>query len=167
MDWNGYVCTVYPASYPQQEMDQKSVPWKVHGFAGYADGSRSAGPDLHAGFPDQRDHPLGLHLGFHWNMMMGMAGKMAKTSSGARKWALRAIAAFLVGYGVYAFKKREIGSYMFLKSHFVFFDFEEPVVLYLFDYMAAAAVFVCAGHYFGAFLRGSFHQDRRNQVRKR
>ena len=110
---------------------------------------------------------MGLHLGFHWNMMMGMAGKMAKTSSGARKWALRAIAAFLVGYGVYAFIKREIGSYMFLKSHFVFFDFEDPVVLFLFDYMAAAAVFVCAGHYFGAFLRGSFHQDRRNQVRKR
>lgn len=96
---------------------------------------------------------MSLHLGFHWNMMMGMAGKLVKTSSGTRKWVLRAIATFLAGYGIYAFRKRQIGSYMLLKSHFVFFDFEEPIVLFLFDYMAAAAVFVCAGHYFGTFLR--------------
>lgn len=110
---------------------------------------------------------MGLHLGFHWNMIMGRAGKVVKTSSGARKWVIRTIAALIVGYGVYAFIKREIGSYMFLKSHFVFFDFEEPVALFLLDYMAAEAVFVCAGHYFGTFLRGSFHQARRNQAQRR
>lgn len=110
---------------------------------------------------------MGLHLGFHWNMLTGMAGKIVKKSPGARKLVSRTIAALIVGYGIYAFRKREIGSYMFLKSHFVFFDFEEPVALFLLDYMAAAAVFVCAGHYFGTFLRGSFHQDRRNQVQKR
>lgn len=89
---------------------------------------------------------MSLHLGFHWSMMMGMAGKLVKKSSGVRKWLLRAIAVLIAGYGMYAFIKRDIGSYMLLCNQFVFFDFEEPIALFLLDYMAIAALFVCAGH---------------------
>ena len=32
---------------------------------------------------------------------------------------------------------RDIDSYMFLKKQFVFFDFEEPVILFIIDYIAA------------------------------
>ncbi|MCM1299692.1 MAG: DUF4405 domain-containing protein [[Eubacterium] siraeum] len=90
---------------------------------------------------------LSLHLGLHWKMMMGMAGKLVKKPSAVRKWVLCAIAVLISGYGVYAFIKRDLASYMFLRNHFAFFDFEEPLIFFLLDYSAIMALFVCAGHY--------------------
>ena len=45
---------------------------------------------------------------------------------------------------------------MLLRYHFVFFDFEEPLVLFLADYAAIMGLFVCLGHYFSAFLQKQF-----------
>lgn len=90
---------------------------------------------------------LSLHLGIHWGMMMGMAKRLVKKTSEVRKWLLRGIAFLIAGYGIYAFEKREIGSYMFLKSHFVFFDFEEPLLFFMIDYVAVMVLFVWMGHY--------------------
>lgn len=96
---------------------------------------------------------MSLHLGFHWSMMMGMAGKLVKKPSNIRKWALRAVAILIAGYGVYAFVKRDIGSYMLLKNQFVFFDFEEPLILFLIDYIASMGLFVAVGHYLSELLK--------------
>ncbi len=96
---------------------------------------------------------MSLHLGFHWSMMMGMAKKLVKKPSGIRKWTLRAIAVLISGYGMYAFIKRDIGSYMLLKSQFVFFDFEEPLILFLLDYIASMGLFVALGHYLSKLLK--------------
>lgn len=64
---------------------------------------------------------MSLHLGFHWSMLMGVAHRWFKGSSAAGKWMARIIAAVIAGYGLYAFIKRDIGSYMLLQVHFVFF----------------------------------------------
>lgn len=48
---------------------------------------------------------------------------------------------------LYAFFKREIGSYMLLKDQFVFFDFYEPLIFFLLDYIAVMGLFVFIGHY--------------------
>lgn len=96
---------------------------------------------------------MSLHLGFHWSMMMGMAGKLVKKPSEIRKWVLRAVAILIAGYGLYAFIKRDIGSYMLLKTQFVFFDFEEPLPLFLLDYIASMGLFVVAGHYLSEALK--------------
>lgn len=53
-----------------------------------------------------------LHLGLHWRMMMGIAGKLVKGASSARTWVLRILALAVAGYGVFAFVKREIGSFI-------------------------------------------------------
>lgn len=95
---------------------------------------------------------MSLHLGCHWNMMMDMAGSVAGKSS-ARTLVLRILAFAAAFYGLSAFVKREIGSYMFLKIQFVFFDFEEPVLFFLLDYMAVMALFVWIGHYAAKILR--------------
>ncbi len=42
---------------------------------------------------------MSLHLGVHWNMMMGMAGKAFGKSSPARTWLLRAAGILLAGCG--------------------------------------------------------------------
>lgn len=96
---------------------------------------------------------MGLHLGFHWSMMMGMAGKLVKKQSEIRKWVLLTVAVLIAGYGVYAFVKRDIGSYMLLKSQFVFFDFEEPLILFFLDYITVMGLFVFIGHYLSEALK--------------
>lgn len=96
---------------------------------------------------------MSLHLGFHWGMMMGIAKKLFKKPSAIRKWALRASAVFIVGYGIYAFITRDIGSYMLLKNLFVFFDFEEPVILFMLDYIFVMGLFVTISYYFSLYLK--------------
>lgn len=90
---------------------------------------------------------MSLHMGLHWSMMMGMARKAFPGSSSFGKWMVRIAGFAIAGYGLYAFIKREIGSYMLMQIHFVFFDYEEPVIFFLLDYMAAMALFVFTGHY--------------------
>lgn len=72
-----------------------------------------------------------------------------------------AAAAAVAGYGIFAFIKREIGSYMLLKNEFVFFNFEEPLVFFFVDHVAVMGLFVFLGHYFAGFLKWL------NQKRKR
>lgn len=94
-----------------------------------------------------------LHLGLHWSMIMGMAKKAVKKPSAVRTWILRVLALAIAGYGVLAFVKREIGSYMLLKIQFVFFDFEEPLFFFLLDYLAIMGLFVFIGHYLAEILK--------------
>ena len=96
---------------------------------------------------------MSLHLGIHWNMMMGMAGKAAGNPSALRTWILRILGAAVAAYGAYAFVERGIGGYMFLQNMFVFFDFEEPFILFYIDYIAVMALFVWIGHYLAKILR--------------
>lgn len=90
---------------------------------------------------------ISLHLGLHWSTMMTMAKKIFKKPSTVRSWIVRVIGILIAGYGVYAFIKRHIGSYMLLKTQFVFFDFDEPIIFFLLDYIAVMALFVFIGHY--------------------
>ena len=96
---------------------------------------------------------MSLHLGFHWVVMMGIIKKHIKKQSAVHKWIWRIAAAIIAGYGIFAFVKRDIGSYMFLKNQFVFFDFEEPLILFLLDYVSIMGLFVFISHYFAAVLR--------------
>lgn len=96
---------------------------------------------------------MSLHLGFHWNMMLGMAKRLTNNSSAIRTWTLRIIAIMIAGYGVYAFVKRNIGSYLLLQNQFAFFDFEEPIERFLFDYTAIMGSFTVIGHYLYSAIR--------------
>lgn len=96
---------------------------------------------------------MSLHLGHHWSMMMAMARKVFPNESAVRTWALRIAAIVIAVYGIYAFVKRDIAGYMFLKIQFVFFDFEEPLIFFLLDYLAVMGLFVFIGHYFTEFLK--------------
>jgi len=48
-------------------------------------------------------------------------------------------------YGSYAFVKRQIPTYMFLKTSFVFFDYSEPRVFFFLDYLAIMVLFAMLG----------------------
>lgn len=91
---------------------------------------------------------MSVHWGFHWNIILKLAGKACKKPSAVRKWIFRAAAVFIAGYGIYAFFDREIGRYMLLINHFVFFDYDEPMMSLLMDYAAVMGLFVFVGYYF-------------------
>lgn len=96
---------------------------------------------------------LSLHLGLHWSNITNVAGRLFKKRSAVRKWTIRVIGWLIAAYGVYAFIKRNFAGYMLLQIHFVFFDLDEPLILYLLDYAAIMGAFVCAGHYLGLLLK--------------
>ena len=96
---------------------------------------------------------ISLHIGLHWGMMMNGMKRMLKKLSAVRSWIVRIIGCLIAGYGIYAFFRRDIGSYMLLKIQFVFFDFEEPLIFFLLDYIAVMGLFVFIGHYLSLALR--------------
>ena len=106
---------------------------------------------------------ISLHLGLHWSMMMGMAKRMFRKPSAVRAWIVRCVGFLLAGYGVYAFLKREIGSYMLLKIQFVFFNFDEPLILFILDYIAVMGLFVFVGHYLSVGLKHLSNQKNENR----
>ena len=98
---------------------------------------------------------MAAHLGLHWSMILGMLRK-----TGARKafsrvpvpvWRLAGLGVAV--YGLTALIRRDLLSYMFLRTQFVFFDFSEPVPLFYLDYLAIMGLFVFAAHYGSLLLR--------------
>ncbi len=96
---------------------------------------------------------MSLHLGLHWNVMFcAMRGSNTKRT-GLSSWTLRGIGAVIAAYGVYAFIRRQIGEYLFLRVHFLFLDPTEPIVFFFLDYMAIMGLFVFIGHYLATVLK--------------
>ena len=91
---------------------------------------------------------MSVHLGIHWSRFMGMAKKLTGAKpSAVRRIILRAVAAVIAAYGIYAFIRRGIGGYMFLRTLFVFFDTTQSRALFLLDYSAIMGLFAAIGHY--------------------
>lgn len=90
---------------------------------------------------------MSLHFGFHWDMFLGIAKKLFKNKSVPRTVILRLLATGIAVYGLCAFQKREIGSYMLMKIQFAFFDMEEPLFMFILDYLAVIGLFAVIGYY--------------------
>lgn len=91
---------------------------------------------------------MSLHLGLHWGMVIGLFRKL----SGGKKlsglvWILRLLAFTAAGYGTFCFIRANIFSYMFLKTEFVFFDFEKSAFTVFSEYIAMMEMWVWIGYY--------------------
>lgn len=96
---------------------------------------------------------MSIHLGIHWNMIVAMTGKLWKQPSAIRKWSARSIAVIVAGYGMYAFKTRQIRDYLLMRMHFVFYDYEEGALPFLTDYLAVMIFIAFIGYYGGLLLK--------------
>ena len=96
---------------------------------------------------------LSLHLGLHWGTMLALAGRLCKGPSRARRILLRALGGAIALYGAWAFFRRGIPDYLFLRTRFAFFDFSEPRIFFFLDYVAAMGTFVWIGHYLAKGVR--------------
>ena len=94
---------------------------------------------------------MSLHFGFHWDMFLGIAKRF--TSTKYANIILKLLASLILLYGIYAFWKRDIGSYMLMKIHFAFFDTSELIYLFLLDYVAVTGLFAVIGYYIMCILK--------------
>lgn len=92
---------------------------------------------------------MGFHIGLHYGMILGMFRKVFRIQkkNKVRTRILRSIAGIVSVYGVYALLKRNFISYMTLQMHFVFFDYEEPVIFYELDLFAITILMIFVGYY--------------------
>lgn len=98
---------------------------------------------------------MSLHLGLHWNMILGMARKAARIKSASK---IRSIIIFIAGfviagYGVWAFIGRDFPTYLLLKTEFVFLDYSEPKILFYIDYLALMGLCIFIAHYSTKLIR--------------
>ena len=92
---------------------------------------------------------MSFHIGLNWHIFSAMMFKRWKPG----KILPHVIAAALMIWGICAFIRRNIWAYMTLESSFVFFDFEEPFMFFIGDYIAVMILFACLGHYMVLALR--------------
>ena len=99
---------------------------------------------------------MSLHLGLHWGIIRGMirrVGNGGKEASGAVKMLLRILGTVIAAYGLTVFIRRDLLTYMFIRTQFVFLDFNEPVPLFYIDYLAMMGTFIWIAYHLSIFTR--------------
>lgn len=98
---------------------------------------------------------MSLHLGLHWNMVLGVIKKKDNTIAHFRFINLFCfVAGLLIAlYGAIVFVQRDFLSYMLLKNEFVFMDYEEPKLSFYLDYSALMGTCIFIAHYLGKIFR--------------
>lgn len=84
---------------------------------------------------------LCIHTGIH---LVVPVRKLMKKRPAAGKILCTAAAAVSC-YGVYAFVRRGLADYMFMRKTFAFFDFSEPRVIFLLEYISIMILFMTIG----------------------
>lgn len=84
-------------------------------------------------------------------MLLTMTRKRLRPNQ-VRTWVLRIAGYSFAAYGAVAFVRRDVGLYLLLKSHFVFFDYSEPLITFLLDYLAMMGLFVMIGYFINTLL---------------
>lgn len=91
---------------------------------------------------------MSLHLGLHWGMVCGGVRKILKsTPSRICALLLRFSSVGIAFYGIKAMFGRELFSYLFYRTHFVMFNFEESLIFFFWDYLAMMGSLVFLAHY--------------------
>ena len=97
---------------------------------------------------------MSFHLGLHWGMMLARFRQMfgMDRSSGIRRMVLRIAGVLTAGYGLYVFVTRNLATYMFLRTQFVFLDYSEsPISFYIF-YLSMLGLFIWIAYYLSVIL---------------
>lgn len=97
---------------------------------------------------------MAFHAGMHGSYVIGMLRKLLKRSVVTKAGTVipKIFAVILSIWGISAFIRRQIGSYMFFQSQFVFFDYTEPKIFFLADYIAIMCLFAFFGYYLSRVL---------------
>ena len=101
------------------------------------DGLSSVAREIHLPLANWGFVLMSLHTGTHLEAML---------PKGKKKTTVLACLGVVSLYGAYAFVKRQIPAYLFLKLPFAFFDYSEPRVFFLADILAVMVLFAMLGY---------------------
>ena len=111
------------------------------------EGGRSIARQLHLPLAYWSYLLMSLHLGLHWNTILNAMRKVRSgQTSKVQSYLLRVLTVVISAYGAYAFVVRDFPDYLFLKNHFVFLDYNEPLLYFLADYLAILVLFAWIGY---------------------
>ena len=99
---------------------------------------------------------MSLHLGLHWSMIISMLRRAVnggKKASAASKLLFRIFGTVTAVYGLTVFIRRDLITYMFIRTQFVFLDFNEPVLLFYIDHLAMMGTFIWTAQRLSALTR--------------
>lgn len=102
-----------------------------------ADGLSSVARAIHLPLANWGFVLMSLHAGTHLSAML---------PKGRKKAAVLGCLGAVSLYGAYAFVKRQIPAYLFLKLPFAFFDYSEPRVFFLADYLTVMILLTMLGY---------------------
>lgn len=93
---------------------------------------------------------MSIHLGMHGNMIVGMLKNVSHTNtvSSGKDFFLYPVIIVIIFYGLFVFVQRQIPSYMFMQTRFVFLDFSESLFVFYLDYLTMMMGFSLLGYYF-------------------
>lgn len=91
---------------------------------------------------------LAWHLGLHWGMVVNALRK-ARRNKQYRYQSIvaKGSTALVALYGLYAFQSRNMGSSLFLRQEFTFYDFNEPKLFFFLDYLMIMGLCIFLSYY--------------------
>lgn len=124
------------------------IPFCTHAGSGLSGTVQTLGSKLTDAFV-----LMSMHISLHFHTMTGMVWKKISKSNRVFIIILRVVGATISAYGLYVFLSRKIPDYMLLKTHFVFFDFSESILFFIFNYVSMMVLFGTIGYYVAKMLR--------------
>lgn len=91
---------------------------------------------------------MGLHLGLHWSIFLGLGRKLrgGRPLPAPGRWGLRILAGAAAMWGAICFIQQNIADYLFLRTEFAFFDYEKLPLLVLGELAAMLALWTLVGY---------------------
>ena len=102
---------------------------------------------------------MSLHLGLHADIWLY---RLKKKKSAFIPLAV--VLTLTAAFGVFAFITNRLYEYMFLKTQFVFFDFDKPLILTLGEYLSMIVLFAWIGYGLKALFRRLFLMRKRDRL---
>ena len=91
---------------------------------------------------------VSLHLGFHWGIFLDLGRKLrgGRPLPSAGRIVVRVLAGAAAVWGAVCFVQQSIVDYLFLRTEFVFFDYEKDPLLALGELAAIMALWALIGY---------------------
>lgn len=111
------------------------------------------GRKLHMLFTSWSFVLMAAHIGLHWGMVTGTIKRRVKKHSVLCRVVAIISALLLSAYGLHAFIARGLPQRMFLRVGYILFDYEEPLLSVLTDYVSILCLFACLTYYTTKLIR--------------
>ncbi len=107
---------------------------------------------------------MSLHIGQHWNFCIGAVKRIInnKVNIVANR-ILKILVTCISVLGIYSFFEQNITDYLFLKTAFVFFDFDKQSAVFFWEYISMMVLFSTIAYYLNKRLQKLRIQEAKNE----